>query len=358
MDDGTMRNARAAAGVTGASGAKDASGANGMPGANGTPGIGGAVADAAFTPDAPLDRVCRAIVRRLAAAGVDTPAWDARQLLAGMLGMDASRYDMAAITGVTLGRAAADAAGTDVAFADVAAALEDAVRRREAREPLQYILGVAPFRYLELKVGPGVFIPRPETELIVEAGLDWLRALADGASRPLVVDLCAGSGAVGLAIATEAPNSRVVAVEMDRAAAVWTRRNERHVRHAHPDIDYTLTIGDATAPGTLAELDGTVDLVVTNPPYVPLGAIPEQPEVRDHDPELALYGGSADGLRIPKAIVDRACALLRAHGSALVMEHDVTQGDALVDYALAHGFDHAVCRNDLTGRPRYLFARR
>ena len=326
---------------------------------NGTPGIGGAVADAAFTPDAPLDRVGRAIARRLAAAGVDTPAWDARQLLAGMLGMDASRYDMAAITGTALGQAVADTAGADVDFPTVAAALEDAVRRREAREPLQYILGVAPFRYLELKVGPGVFIPRPETELIVEAGLDWLRALADdGASRPLVVDLCAGSGAVGLAIATEAPNSRVVAVEMDRAAAVWTRRNERHVRHARPDIDYTLAIGDATASGTLAELDGTVDLVVTNPPYVPLNAIPEQPEVRDHDPELALYGGSADGLRIPEAIVDRASALLRAQSAALVMEHDVTQGDALVDYALAHGFDHAVCRNDLTGRPRYLFARR
>ena len=313
---------------------------------------------AAFTPDAQLDAAARRIAARLAAAGVDTPAWDARQLLAGVLDMDPSRYDMAAITGTTLGQAALDAAGADVPFATVAAALEDAVARREAREPLQYILGTAPFRYLELRVGPGVFIPRPETELIAEAGLDWLRAIAATRPHPLAVDLCAGSGAIGLALATEAPGVRVVAVEKDPAAATWTHRNERQVRRAHPGMDYTLVIGDATDPGTLADLDGTVDLVATNPPYVPADAIPEQPEVRDHDPALALYGGSADGLAIPEAIVRRADALLRPAGAALVMEHDITQGDALVAYAREHGFARAACHNDLTGRPRYLFASR
>lgn len=317
-----------------------------------------AQAPTTFTPDERLDMAARRISARLAAAGVDTPAWDARQLLAGLLEMDPSRYDMAAITGTTLGQAARDAAGADVPFVTVAAALEDAVSRREAREPLQYILGTAPFRYLELKVGPGVFIPRPETELIVEAGLDWLRAIAPARPHPLAVDLCAGSGAIGLALVTEFPDARVVAVEKDPGAAAWTRRNERHVRHGHPGMDYTLVMGDATAPETLAELDGTVDLVATNPPYVPLNAIPEQPEVRDHDPELALYGGSADGLAIPEAIIRRADALLRAEGTELVMEHDMTQGEALVEYALAHGFTRAVCHNDLTGRPRYLCASR
>lgn len=263
--------------------------------------------------------------------------------------------------------------------------------RRVSREPLQYIVGHAAFRYLDLQVGPGVFIPRPETELVVQEGLDWLAT--QHITVPRVVDLCAGSGAIGLSIVTETADAEVWAVELSERTATWTRRNaeavlgstgcersgenhdsipripdaeqadarlagggaSRETAGAGIDRRYHLVLGDATDPNTLAELDGTVDLVVTNPPYVPESEIPEQPEVRDHDPELALYGGSPDGLLIPKRIIDRAAALLRP-GGLLVMEHDISQGAALVAYAQTHGFAQAHTGHDWTGRPRYLVA--
>ena len=265
--------------------------------------------------------------------------------------------------------------------------------RRVSREPLQYIVGHAAFRYLDLQVGPGVFIPRPETELVVQEGLDWLATQRIAAPR--VVDLCAGSGAIGLSIVTETVDAEVWAVELSERTAAWTRRNAEDVlgpagcersgdNHDSvpriPDAGqadtgfedggasretagagmgrrYHLVLGDATDSNTLAELDGTVDLVVTNPPYVPESEIPEQPEVRDYDPELALYGGSPDGLLIPGRIIDRAAALLRP-GGLLVMEHDISQGAALVAYAQARGFSHARTGRDWTARPRYLVARR
>lgn len=245
---------------------------------------------------------------------------------------------------------------------------ETMMARRAKREPLQYIVGHAPFRWLDLKVGPGVFIPRPETEAVVQAGLDWLTA--HGLASPRVVDLCAGSGSIGLAVATEMPGAEVWAVELASQTIVWTRCNAAATFRSGdssaspmPDEDitsfgqgrYHLLQGDATAAETLAELDGTVDAVITNPPYVPLAAIPEQPEVRDHDPALALYGGSDDGTRIPERIIDRAARLLRP-GGLLVMEHDVTQGAALVAYAQSAGFATARTGQDWTGRDRFLTA--
>ena len=211
---------------------------------------------------------------------------------------------------------------------------------------MQYIVGHAPFRYLDLAVGPGVFIPRPETELVVQEGLDWLAV--QRITAPRVVDLCAGSGAIGLSIVTETADAEVWAVELVLGTA---RTGSGMDRRYHP------VLGDAADSSVLAELDGTVDLVVTNPPYVPESEIPEQPEVRDYDPELALYGGSPDGLLIPGRIIDRAAALLRP-GGLLVMEHDISQGAALVAYAQAHGFSHARTGRDWTARPRYLVARR
>lgn len=302
-------------------------------------------------------------IRRAAAtlrdAGVDTPEHDAKLLLAEAYNCTLSDVDKAMLLGNPLAALAEGDFADDV---PIAASDEgtperhfDAmVARRAAREPLQYIVGHAPFRYLDLQVGPGVFIPRPETELVVQEGLDWLATQRIAAPR--VVDLCAGSGAIGLSIVTETADAEVWAVELSERTAAWTRRNAEAVAAAAGTAHrYHLVPGDATASGTLAELDGTVDLVVTNPPYVPESEIPEQPEVRDYDPELALYGGSPDGLLIPERIIDRAAALLRP-GGLLVMEHDISQGAALVAYAQAHGFNRARTGQDWTARPRYLVA--
>ena len=227
--------------------------------------------------------------------------------------------------------------------------------RRVKREPLQHITGHAQFRYLDLKVGPGVFIPRPETELVVQEGVDW--ATRNGMYRAKVVDLCAGSGAIGLAFASEVPGSEVWAVEKSATTAEWTRRNLDETAKRYPAIagNYHLDIADATQMPTLSQLDGTIDIVLTNPPYVPLADIPEQPEVRDYDPDLALYGGSADGTLIPERIIARAAKLLCA-GGLMVMEHDITQGERLAAFARTCGFVDVTVHNDYTGRPRYLTA--
>lgn len=227
--------------------------------------------------------------------------------------------------------------------------------RRKQREPLQYIVGHAPFRYLDLDVGPGVFIPRPETETVVQAAIDWLVRNHIKPSR--LVDLCAGSGAIGLSLVTELSGSEVWAVEMSEEALKWTKRNQQKVfkDHSLAGYHYHLFHADATNAMMLARLDGTIDAVVTNPPYVPSSQIPQQPEVRDHDPQMALYGGSADGTYIPERIILRASKLLRS-GGALVMEHDISQARLLADFAMAHGFRTAHTGDDLTGRPRYLFA--
>lgn len=293
-----------------------------------------------------VDDTIRKTAARLREAGIDTPEHDAKLLLAEAAGVELRDVDKALLMDDALD------------LTDEGAVRFDAmVARRAAREPLQHITGHAPFRYLDLKVGPGVFIPRPETETVVQAGLDWITR--HGLYHPTVVDLCAGSGAIGLAVATEVPGAEVWAVEKSPEAYAWTERNRDLVARANPTAGYNyhLELGDATSTLTLPQLDGRVDIVITNPPYVPLDQIPEQPEVRDHDPALALYGGSADGTLIPERIVLRAAGLLRS-GGVLVMEHDVTQGERLVTYACANGFASARTENDWTGRPRFLFAER
>ena len=299
-------------------------------------------------------------------AGVDTPEHDAKLLLAEACGCSLSDVDKAMLLGKSIAALAEEHSAESVSPAPSVEGsperrFDAMLARRAAREPLQYIVGRAPFRYLDLAVGPGVFIPRPETELVVQEGLDWLAARRGrNEARFRVVDLCAGSGAIGLSIVTETADVEVWAVELSERTAAWTRRNAETVlgptgTGSGIDGRYHLVLGDATDPDTLAELDGTVDLVVTNPPYVPESEIPEQPEVRDYDPELALYGGSPDGLLIPGRIIDRAAALLRP-GGLLVMEHDISQGAALVAYAQARGFSHARTGRDWTARPRYLVA--
>lgn len=300
--------------------------------------------------DAPrMGAVLEAAAARLARAGIDTARHDAKLLLAESAGRSLSDVDKAVLMD--------DAFSQFAPSPEARGAFESMLGRRESREPLQHIVGHAPFRYLDLDVGPGVFVPRPETELVVQEAIDWITA--HGLYSPRVVDLCAGSGAIGLAIATEVPGAQVWAVELDTQAAQWTRRNMHKVGERFPDLvaNYRLEVADATCPITLATLDGTADVVISNPPYIPLTNVPQQPEVRDFDPDTALYGGSADGMMIPERIIVRAAALVRK-GGLFVMEHDITQGDRTVAFARANGFTEARTHTDLTGRPRYLVATR
>lgn len=301
-----------------------------------------------------IDRVIATATQRLAATGVDTPHYDAKLLLAQAFDCTLSDVDKAMLMRDTLREFAWHTATQDDAD-NRYARFDEFVVRRAGREPLQHITGHAPFRYIDVHVGPGVFVPRPETETVVQSAIDWIQE--HQLACPRVVDLCAGSGVVGLSVCAEIPGAHVWAVELDGRAAQWTLRNRDELAVSMPQIaeNYHLTIADATSPLTLSELDGTVDVVISNPPYIPATDIPEQIETRDYDPDLALYGGSADGMMIPEAIITRSAALLR-HGGILAMEHDVTQGDRTRMFASACGFATATTCADLTGRPRYLFA--
>jgi release factor glutamine methyltransferase len=223
----------------------------------------------------------------------------------------------------------------------VPAAYQSLVEQRAARVPLQHLTGVVGFRRLELRVGPGVFVPRPETEFVAGLAIEAARSLTE----PVVVDLCTGSGAIALALKDEVPGATVYAVELGVDAHAWAASNQ-----ARLGLSITLVQGDATT--AFRELDGSVDVVVCNPPYIPVGMEPVDPEVRDHDPQLALYGGSEDGLAIPRAVAGRAAALLRP-GGLLVMEHADTQGETLPKALRDTGaWTEVVDHLDLTGRPR------
>ena len=279
-----------------------------------------------------LRRLVRQAGERLKAAGVASPEHDARALAEWLLGRPLPLAD-----------------GADAAFT---AAYAQALRRREAREPLQRITGRMFFRGLELECRPGVFIVRPETEVVAGVAIEAVLARERGgvAGGPLVVDLCTGSGAIAAAVAAEVPAARVIAVELAGDAVVAAvAACERHAPGRVRVVQ-----ADAAAPSTLAGLDGSVDVVVTNPPYVPAGAL-EDVETASYDPRLALFGGGEDGLDLPVALVRRAAALLRDDG-LLVMEHDAGQGRALREAALAVGFREASTGQDLTGRDRFLRA--
>ena len=272
--------------------------------------------------------------RRLAEAGVDSPRVDAELLLSHVLGL--SRTGLLTVEGVST---------DDVARYSVL------VDQRGDRVPLQHLTGRAAFRYLELAVGPGVFVPRPETEQL--AGWALERLAGTGAS--VVVDLGAGSGALALSIAHEHPAARVTAVERDAGAIEWTRHNAA-ARATAGDTPIEVIAGDMTDPALLPHLDGTVDLVVSNPPYVPDGArVPR--EVADHDPPLALWGGP-DGLDVVRGLLVTAARLLRP-GGWLGIEHADQQGGSLPALVRGHGgFADVEDHPDLAGRPRYTTGRR
>lgn len=258
-----------------------------------------------------------AAAERLTDCGVPSPMVDAELLLSYVTGRDRGLLRMA---------------GTSVS-AEQAARFDELIGHRAARIPVQHLTGRAPFRHLELRVGPGVFIPRPETELVVD---HVLRFVANDPGRaggpgPVVVDLCTGSGALAISIATELPGSRVVAVEVSPSAVGWARANvaEHSAQLARAGSVVDLFVADATsvaAPGAaLGSMSGCVDVVVSNPPYVPDAALPREPEVRDHDPGRALYGGP-DGLDVVRPLAEQAAVLLRP-GGLLLIEHADVQGE-------------------------------
>lgn len=288
-------------------------------------------------PDAPrplsLSALLRAATDTLAAAGVPTPDVDAELLAGHVFGLSRGELAAASLRG--------DAAGDGGRDAGDLAAFAELIERRAAREPLQHLTGTAPFRHLELRVGPGVFVPRPETEMVAQLAIDALRATAD--AEPIAVDLGTGSGAIALAMATEVPHARVHAAENSVDAFIWAKENfariAPHARLAFIDL--------AEAFG---ELDGTVSVLVSNPPYVPDAAIPRDPEVRFWDPPAALYGG-ADGLDVVRTLSRVGLRLLRP-GGTLVIEHGEWQGEPIRELLAADGWRATATHPDLTTRDR------
>ncbi|WP_346959159.1 peptide chain release factor N(5)-glutamine methyltransferase [uncultured Arthrobacter sp.] len=261
----------------------------------------------------------------LAAAGVPSPKVDA-ELLAGHL------------LGVGPGRLRALALGDTPAPAGYA----ELVAERAQRTPLQHITGVAHFRYLELAVGPGVFIPRPETESVVQLVIDWLKDRAPSA-RPKIVDLGTGSGAIAGSIAHEVPGAEVHAVEFSEFAHAWAAKNLL-------PLGVHLVRGDLR--DALPELNGSFDVVVSNPPYIPAEAVPNEPEVALHDPPEALYGGGADGMELPTAAAASAARLL-VPGGYFVMEHAEVQAGWIAAMLERSGLWSQVATHlDLNGRER------
>ena len=275
--------------------------------------------------------------RELRDGGVASPEHDAAELLAHVLGTDRGRLAL-----------------VDDVPAPAAEQYAALIRRRAAREPLQHLTGVAYFRHVELRVGPGVFVPRPETELLagwaVEQATERARErIATGAGTEcVVVDLATGSGAIAKALADEVPHAAVHAVELDAGAHAWAELNLS-------GSGVELRLGDLTT--AFDELVGEVDVVTCNPPYIPLEAWESvAPEARDHDPQLALFSGP-DGLDAIRLVEQRASALLRP-GGVVGVEHADVQGESAPAVFAATGRwaeirDHL----DLAGRPRFVTAR-
>jgi release factor glutamine methyltransferase len=311
------------------------------------------------------DRAALAIARataRLAAAGIASPRVDAELLVAHVLGVPRSRLLLAGELD-----------------ASQAARFDELVAARVRRVPVQHLVGSAGFRHLELAVGPGVFIPRPETELLAGWGIEAALGLAAAAGQPagreggdpaagradgggppagrpepLVVDLCSGSGAIALSVAHEAPGARVYAVERDPVALRWLRRNAAD-RAAAGDRPIEVVAGDVTDPGLLAQLRGAVDVVLCNPPYVP-EAVDVPPEVTA-DPAQAVFGGP-DGLAVIGPVIALAGELLRP-GGVVGIEHDDGGAEAVHDLLVRDGrFAEIIGHPDLVGRPRFASAAR
>lgn len=283
------------------------------------------------------------------AAGIEDPSADAELIIGHVLGETRGRVQALAVMGSSIG-------------ADARADVWRIARDRAMRIPLQHLTGMAPFRQLELAVGPGVFIPRPETEIVAQTAIDEL--LADASPEPLALDLCTGSGAIALSIVDEVPRVRVWAIEKDEHAHAWAGRNVARFG----DERVTLLRGDVAdlrhdgashtgseLPALAAQLRGQVSVIVANPPYVPAGAIPREREVHEHDPAIALYSGE-DGLDLIRVIARIALPLARP-GGLLVIEHAEHQGEQVRATLARHGWQAPATHRDLTLRDRLTTAR-
>ena len=268
---------------------------------------------------------------QLTLAGVPSPQADATWLLCFALEID--RSDL--LTKITF-----DHEMTEQQAGIFQAALE----RRIKREPLQHITKVAAFRSFELEVGPGVFVPRPETEQVVQYAIDYLRQLP---TPGRAIDLGTGSGAIAIALATEVLGTKVYAVELSEQAHAYASRNI-----AKNSAEVELRLG--AMQEVVADLVGQLDVVISNPPYIPNSAIPIDPEVRDYDPELALYGGE-DGLDVMRDISGIAAALLRP-GGLLVLEHADGQSEAIRELLLSDGWSSVSAFQDAAMRYRTITA--
>jgi release factor glutamine methyltransferase len=303
--------------------------------------------------------------RRLSAVGISSPPVDAAEIMAFALGTTRNRLFL-----------------QDEVTPEQRVHIEQLLTRRISRTPLQHLLGSTGFRHIEVEVGPGVFIPRPETELVTEAAIRELAVQPVG--ERIAVDLCAGSGAIAISLGLEVEGSRIHAVELSDDAVGWTRRNVdayqarlsavgSGVDVIHDDVAVVADHGHS-----LSRLAGRVAVVIANPPYIPDHMIPREPEVRDHEPAIALYGGD-DGLDVVRALLRTAAVLIRP-GGLLVIEHADVQGLAAgargvpgvvsamtVDPLLsglvnlpvgAKVFRSVTDRIDLNGLPRFTLARR
>ncbi|OBI23998.1 peptide chain release factor N(5)-glutamine methyltransferase [Mycobacterium sp. E2238] len=274
-----------------------------------------------------LRRAIDSATATLAEAGIDSARWDAEELAAHLTGTERGRL------------ALLDSPGDDFL-----GRYRDVVAARSRRVPLQHLTGAAAFGPLMLHVGPGVFIPRPETEAL----LAWVTEQRLP-TRPVIVDLCTGSGALAVALAQHHPTARIIGIDDSGSALEYARRNA-----AGTPVE--LLRADVTARGLLPELDGGVDLVVANPPYVPDAAAVE-PEVAQHDPRHAVFGGP-DGMAVIGPIVRLAGRWLRP-GGIFAVEHDDTTSQQTVELICETGlFDDVAARHDLAGRPRFVTARR
>jgi release factor glutamine methyltransferase len=283
----------------------------------------------ASPPGSTLSRFRDRAIVALTEAGVASPEADADLLIGHVLNLSRGEVQAKAVAGAEL-------------RGDQLDELEPMLARRVAREPLQHITGVAYFRSLLLRVGPGVFVPRPETEQVAQYAIDALRAVP--VPQPVAVDLGTGSGAIAFAMATEVPHSVVYAVEVSPDAFAWATQN----REATGASNARVSLGDLA--DALRELDGTVDVVISNPPYIPSGAIPRDLEVQLHDPIVALYGG-ADGLDVVHRVSTTAIRLLHP-GGTLVLEHGELQGAAIAELLRADGWTAVATHRDLLGRDR------
>jgi len=274
---------------------------------------------------------------RLAEAGVASPRVDAEMLLSHVTGVPRSLLLVAARPNDLQHRS-----------------YTELVEARARRVPLQHLTGSAAFRFVDLEVGPGVFVPRPETEVLTGWAVEQALLFSaqgpeplSGGENPVVVDLCTGSGAIALSIIHEVPRAQVHAVELDEVAYGWAQRNL-----SGTGVD--LRLGDAA--DAFADLDGRADVVVSNPPYIPLDAWESvAPEVRDHDPELALWSGD-DGLDAMRMIEATAWRLLKP-GGVVGVEHADVQGESAPEVFGLRWADIAD-HPDLAGRPRFVTARK